>query len=307
MKRSLPLTFWLLIFTTAGFAQGPPVVGICPFIDDTATPAGDRSGTMLPVMFLDQAKSAGFLAIIVNPGPNAAPGDTEWPVELARTLGADAVLVGQVRALATSGGKKPSAETLRGHVLLSSHAADLVLTGTLVATVDGRQLGTLQTAELVKGSWLTEAAGKVTGIHHESFWFANTQLGQAIGRSAEKLVADVAQRLSQVQPSGAYKPVAAGRNCRVTVQVRYKAKDRASKAYSVAVNGKEESLGVNDGKVEVEEPAGPILLHVTVNDAPYRQPVQDTYYANSMLDCSRDANTLLFEIGSTGEGVIRWQ
>ena len=76
--------------------------------------------------------------------------------------------------------------------------------------------------------------------------------------------------------------------------------------YLIAVNAKEESLGVSDGKVRVEEPSGPILLHVTVQDPPYRQPVQDTYYANSMLDCSRDASTLLFEIGSAGEAVIRW-
>jgi len=306
MKRNLALAVSLVISTTAGLAQKPLVVGICPFSDDTATPAGERSGTMLPVIFLDRAKSAGFLPVIVNPGPDVSPGDTQSPAEVARTVGADAVLIGQVRAEATSKGK-PGAD-LRGYSLLSSHAANLVFAATLVATADGRELGTVQATEPVKGSWLLEAAGynAFGGPTTHYGPFTNTHLGQAIGHSADQFIAYIGQQLSQLQPSGAYTAVPAGGTCRVSIQVRYP-KQKASKAYSIAVNGKDESLGVSDGKVELEEPSGPILLNISVQDAPYLQPVQNTYYANSMLDCSRDANTLLFEIGSAGEAVIRWK
>lgn len=311
MRRHLGLAVLFAISTATGFAQKPLVVGICPFIDDTTTPAGERSGRMLPVMFLDKAKSASFLPIIVNPGPGVSPADTDWAAEVGRMAGADAVLVGRVRTLATGKGKKASEQTLQGHVLLDSHAADLVLAATLVGTADGRELAKLETSELVKGSFMVEAA-KYTGIgaafhHGEPFWFANTHLGQAIGRSAEKLVSGVGQNLGGLQPGGAYAVTAAGPSCQVGIQVLYKAKNKASKMYLVAVNGKEESLGVNDGRLQVQEPSGPILLHISVKDAPYRQPLQDEYYANSMLDCSRENNTLLFEIGSAGEGVIRWQ
>jgi hypothetical protein len=293
----------LLALTTTGFSQ-KPVVGICPFWDDTGTPAGERSGTMLPVMFLEKAKAAGINAVILNPGPAWSPDDLDWPAELARTAGADVVLVGRVTALATKEGKKATERTLRGHILLDSHAANLVLDATLVEGASGRSLATMHTSELVKGMWLEEML-----LPHaaEPFWFANSHFGQAINRSAEQLIHDLGPHLSEVKPSGNYRVTPAGPSCRVKVRVLYKAMNRASKMYLIAVNGKEESLGINDGVVEVEEPSGPILLHVEVKDHPYRQLVQNDYYANSMLDCSRPDNSLAFEIGSAGEGMIRWQ
>ncbi|HEV2991214.1 MAG TPA: hypothetical protein VG759_22435 [Candidatus Angelobacter sp.] len=310
MKRATVFALLFLIFATAGFAQKPVVVGICPFFDNTGTPAGEKSATMLPVMFLEKAKSAGFVPIILNLGPEWSPSDTEWPAEVARMAGADAVLFGQVKALATSKGKKPSDEMLRGHVLLASHAADLVLSATLLDATSGHELSALETVEHVKGDWFTEAAAHFTPLgmfHHESFWFADTHFGQAITRSAEKLISDVGHNLSQVAPKGSYNVVPGGASCRVKIRVLYKSKNRASKMYLIAVNSKEESMGINDGMVEVSEPSGPILLHVTVKDAPYRQPFQNDYYANSMLDCSREANTLSLEIGSAGEALIRWR
>jgi hypothetical protein len=311
IKRSMALAVLVVIATAAGLAQKPVVVGIAPFFDDTGTAAGEKSATMLPVMFLEKAKSAGLLPVIVNLGPEWTPGDIEWPAEMARASGADVVLVGRVRAVTTSHGKKPNEETLRGHVLLASHAANLVLEATLVEAASGRELGSLHAMEEIKGAWLTEAAARYTGFgalfHHESFWFADTHFGQAISRSAEKLIGGIGQYLSQVTPSGTYKIAPGGGSCRVKIRVLYKSKNRASKMYLVAVNGKEESLGISDGVVEVPEPAGPILLHVTVKDAPYRQPFQSDYYANSMLDCSRTENTLSFEIGGAGEGVIHWR
>jgi hypothetical protein len=310
MRRSTVFAFLFLIFAAAGFAQKPVVVGICPFFDNTGTPAGEKSATMLPVMFLEKAKSAGFIPVILNLGPEWSPGDTDWPAEVARMAGADAVLVGEVKALATSKGAKPSDEMLRGHVLLASHSADLVLSATLLDAASGHQLSALQTTEHVKGDWFTEAAAHFTPLgmfHHESFWFADTHFGQAITRSAEKLISDVGHNLSQITPNGAFSVAPAGASCRLKIRVLYKAKNRASKMYLIAVNSKEESMGINDGVVELNEPSGPILLHVTVKDPPYRQPVQNDYYANSMLDCSRETNTLSLEIGGSGEALIRWR
>jgi len=261
MRKTIVLMM-VLAFATIGFAQKPIVVAVAPFFDDTGTPAGERSAMLLPVMIMERAKSAGFVTVIINLGPEWTPADRDWPAELARKAGADVVLVGQVRALSTESGKKPSDLTLRGHVLLAAHAANLVVEAGLLDVSSGRELTSIQTKESVKGSWLEEAAAHYTPLgvfHHESFWFANTHFGQAISRSAEKLVENVAHNLSGVQPGGAYNIV----------------------------------------------PAGPILMHVTVKDAPYRQMVQNDYYATSMLDCSRPDRSLAFEIGSAGEGVLR--
>jgi hypothetical protein len=314
MKRTMVFAALLLALTTTGLAQTPVVVGVCPFFDDTGTDAGERSGILLPVMFLDKSKSAAFLPVIVNPGPSLLPADTQWATEVGRMAGTDAVLVGQVRALATKEGNKPTEEKLRGHILLASHAARLVMEATLVEVASGRELGTWQTEELVKGSWLSEAAARFTGVgaafHGEAFWFADTHFGKAIGRGADQLVADVGSALSQVKPSGAYNIPSvsgAGQSCRVTVRVLYTQKERASKTYLIAVNGKEESMGIDDGILSLEVPSGPILLHITVKDPPYRQLVQTTYYANSMVDCASKQSTLAFEIGSSGEGLIRWR
>lgn len=309
MRRIPIFAFLFLMLATAGLAQRPVVVGICPFYDDTATPAGEKTGTMLPVMFLEKAKSAGFVPVILNLGPEWAPGDNELPTELARMAGADVVLVGQVRALATSKNKRPNEQTLRGHVLLSAHAADLVLSATLLDAATGHEISTLQSVEQVKGDWFTEAAARFTPFgmfHHDSFWFADTHFGQAIARSAEKLMSDASHALSQITTKGSYETAPTGASCRVKVHVLYKTKNRASKMYLIAVNGKEESMGIDDGVVQVTEPSGPILLHVSVKDAPYNQPVQNDYYANSQLDCSRQTNTLALEIGGVGEALIRW-
>jgi hypothetical protein len=336
-RRILLITVLCLTLTAIGRADAPAVVGICPFYDDTATPAGERSGIMLPVLFLEKAGAAGFLPVIINPGPVAVTGsDAQFAAELGRDAGADLVLVGQVRTLATASGKKPTAETLRealgkydevvnpsasgkkptaetlrGHVLLSSRAANLVLTAKLLETATGREIASLDTSELVKTSWFGEVAHRFTlvgaAFHRESFWFAETNLGKAIGRSAEKLIATISQHIPEVKPSGAYAAAPPGRTCPISIRVSYKARKLSSKIYSIAVNGKEESLAVKEGILHVEVPSGPILLHISVQDPPYRQLLQSTYYANSMVSCSGAERTLVFEIGSAGEALTRWQ
>ena len=259
MKRAFAAT--LFVSAASASTERAAVVGICPFYDDTGTVAGEKAATMLPVMFLEKAKSAGFVPVIVNPGPENSPADIRWPVEVARNSGADVVLVGEVSALATRSGRKPSNAALRGHVLLSSHAVNLVLSAHLVDASSGRELTSLRAEEAVKGSWLSEAAARFTIIgsafHRESFWFADLHFGQAITRATEALISGIAKPLSQVTPQGDYPAVGAGGACRVMVRVIYKAKERSSKMYLLAVNGKEESLGIKDGVLELTALSGP--------------------------------------------------
>src|SRR5262249_46254096 len=162
----------------------------------------------LPVMFLEKAKSAGFMPIIVNAGPENSESDLKWPVEVAKMVGADAVLIGQVRALATTGGRKANNANLRGHVLLSSHAVRLVLSAKLLDAGTGRELTAVEAEETVKGAWFSEAAARFSVIgsmlRGESFWFADTHFGQAITRAAEKLISGIAKPVSQASAQGAY-------------------------------------------------------------------------------------------------------
>ena len=305
----LPAAVLALLSTVS--AQKRVMVGICPFYDDTGTEPGERAGSMLPVLFLEKSQKTPFAPVIVNPGPDVTPGDARWPSEVARSMGLDAVVVGRVQALATAKGGKPNENILRGHVLLSSHAARLILTASLIDVSNGHELAALSAEEIVKGSWIEESAARFTvigsALHHDSFWFSDTHFGQAISRAAEKIISDISQPLSTVAPRTDYSPAPTGRTCQVTIRVLYKAKNRSSKMYLAAVNNKEESFGIDDGLLRLDLPSGPLLLHVVVKDAPFRQPVQSSYYANSDLDCSRPEHTLAFEIGDSGEGVIHWQ
>lgn len=309
--RRFVLSAAVLALVSTAFAQKRVIVGICPFYDDTGTEAGERAGSMLPVLFLEKSQKTAFVPVIVNPGPDVAPDDGRWPAEVARSMGLDAVVIGRVRALATAKGGKPNENVLRGHVLLSSHAARLILTASLVDASNGRELTAVSAEETVKGPWIEEAATRFTIIgsafHQESFWFSDTHFGQAITRAAEKIMSDLSPPLSNVTPHSDLAAVATGQNCHVTIRVLYKAKNRSSKMYLAAVNGKEESFGIDDGLLNLDLPSGPLLLHITVKDPPFRQPVQSSYYANSDLDCSRPQHTLAFEIGESGEGVVNWR
>jgi hypothetical protein len=301
----------VLAVASTTFAENRVIVGICPFYDDTGTVAGERAGSMLPVLFLEKGQKAPFVPVIVNPGPDVVPGDGRWPAEVARSMGLDAVVIGRVQALAMEKGGKPNENALRGHVLLSSHAARLILTASLLEASNGHELATLSAEEMVKGPWLEEAAARFTvlgtAIHHEAFWFSDSQFGKAITRSAERIMSDLSPPLSNLVSHGDHATAPTGQTCHVTIRVIYKDKNRSSKMYLAAVNGKEESFGIDDGLLNLNLPSGPLLLHITVKDPPFRQPVQASYYANSDLDCSRPQQSLAFEIGDSGEGVIHWQ
>ncbi|MGH9601716.1 MAG: hypothetical protein ACRD24_04935, partial [Terriglobales bacterium] len=96
-------------------------------------------------------------------------------------------------------------------------------------------------------------------------------------------------------------------SCSIQFRVLYVHKKAASKAYQVTLNEREESLGIQDGVAQTSLPNGPVLVQVTVADAPYRLPVQRVYQANTFLDCSRPERTLALEIGGGGEAFLRWK
>src|SRR5215475_12384900 len=114
MRRLLLIAGVLSGVAATGLAQKAVVVGISPFDDDTGTEAGEKAATMLPVMFLEKAKASGFVPVIVNPGLQSGPPDLRWSAEIARAAGADAVIIGSIRVLATSKGQRPNDAVLRG-------------------------------------------------------------------------------------------------------------------------------------------------------------------------------------------------
>jgi hypothetical protein len=137
--------------------------------------------------------------------------------------------------------------------------------------------------------------------------FDKTRMGKAAHKLADSLAAVVAANaaaLADPASTPAARPPSGA--CDVAVRVRYVEKGSASKNYVLIVNGREESLGTVDGVARMRLPAGKVVTHVSVRDAPYRLPVQDSYSANTVLDCSRPERTLSLEIGPVGEAALRW-
>jgi len=89
--------------------------------------------------------------------------------------------------------------------------------------------------------------------------------------------------------------------------VAYKTKNAISKSYGVVVNGREESLTMKEGVVPLSGVKdGPVVVHVSVNDAPYKLPVQRLYQANDVVSCASQPKALVLEIGPAGEGLLKW-
>ena len=87
--------------------------------------------------------------------------------------------------------------------------------------------------------------------------------------------------------------------------MRYRRPAAASKAYALAVNGREESAAIDrDGIAHPTVRAGSTLFEVAVTDPPYRLPIQRGYVFNRWIACSKEDRRLTMEIGEAGEAPI---
>jgi len=292
-----------LLFLTALCAAQPVVtLGVCPFEDQTGAPAGERVAKLLPLMFLDKAPAA-YRVVLLNPGPMPDVDDTAWPAELGRMNGVDAVIIGRVRAVGQ--GKGPGMQSQTNGRVLNLATAHLLMEATLI-DASGKKLRAVSTDESVKGIWFGDVAGYFTGVTFDPPKFASSQLGKAIYHSIESIQGQIAGDLKALTPKTNLESLAGG-SCEVTIRVQFTEKQRASKAFDIAVNRKEESLSMKDGALTTKLPSGPALIRIVLHDPPFRQVVQDVYYLNPIVDCSKEAKTLVLEVGNSGEGVPRWK
>ncbi len=64
---------------------------------------------------------------------------------------------------------------------------------------------------------------------------------------------------------------------------------------------------MHEGVFNTQLRTGPLIVHVKVNDAPYKLPVQHLYQANTYLDCAQPEKVLVLEIGSAGDALLQWR
>jgi hypothetical protein len=296
--------FLILFLLTTALCGAQPVItlGVCPFEDQTGTPAGEQVAKLMPLMFLYKGSTT-YRVVLLNPGPMPDYDDTAWPAEVGRMNGVDAVIIGHVRAVAQ--GKSAGMQSKTNGSVVSLDTAKLVMEATLV-DASGKKLRTITTDEAVKGFWFKDAAGYFTGIHFDPPKFGESQLGKAVNHSIESIQGQIAGDLKTITAKTSLAKPAAG-TCAVTFRVLFTEKQKASKAYEIAVNRKEESLGIRDGALTKELPSGEAQVRIVLRDPPFRQAVQEVYYINPLVDCSKVSNTLVLEVGASGEGVPLWK
>ena len=318
---------------TVGYAASGGIlrVGLLPVVDETGERFGEGLSENLTRMIFFDAGKLGMQPVFLNPGRNFEPSDTETALELARQASVDAVMLVKLIAITDKArwaafhknlGDSRAKERLTSDVstlgkaslynldvenLLSNKRALLICESSIWAAKDPAKTQTFYGSAEIKLSFLQELAAS-QGLSDLGYSkFKDTPVGHAAEKSAQ-LISSAALETAPalgIMPTG--KAIAAEKSCEITFRISYSSKKRASKNYTVAINGKEESMGIQDGVVKVKVTSGLLHVRVTLQDAPYRLPVQKNYDANVYFDCGQAATNLVLEIGAAGEGYLIWK
>lgn len=265
-------------------------VGILPTYDSS----GERGiGTLvkaLPPILFDKLGRTTVQPVMLNPGGLYSPLEEEWFLEYGRTAGVDALLITSV----TEQVKKT------GRLLVESE---------LVEVASGKRSSKFVASTRFKRDDL-DKSWRFDGVAFfgRSKEFERERLGKAARKLADSLSESAALQALSLVREGTFRPrsFASSDRCPIQVRVRYTQKNAASKNYGLILNGREESLGLVDGVATTMVSAGPIVMHVVLPDAPYKLPIQDSYSANTHLDCTQSEKTLVLDVGAAGEAHLRW-
>ena len=295
----------LALLLTAGVARGQDkkiVIGILPTYDTSGESYGGPVSQMLTGMLYQQfAVNPRFRPVFLNPGGLYDPTSTSYIAEYVQTLDSPVDLV-----LATTFTQPENPK--KGDLILHLRSAQLdPKTGDALATTTA-------------GAPLKDRSAMInyglhslpTGYYHEGMYqpsrnFDKSPVGKAALELARQSADAAASGAAKVTATGVVPVQKAGVNCKVKMRINYLERHAISKSYTAIIDEKEESLGINEGILEVDEHAGPLLMQIKLTDAPYKLPKQDLYLFDPIVDCSRASNFLQINIGPSGDASTKWQ
>jgi len=294
----------LLLWRNNGRAQEKKIViGILPTYDTSGQSYGGPVSQMLTGMLYQQfAVNPRFQPVFLNPGGLYDPTATSWVAEYVQTLGMPIDVV-----LATTFIEPETPK--HGDLILHLRSVELdSKTGdTLQTTIANTPLKD-RSAMLDYGIAYVPTGYFDTGsIYQPSRNFQKQPLGRASFDLARQSAESAGQSAGKLTASGVAAPHGKATSCKLRLKINYVERHAISKSYSCIINEKEESLGIKEGILEVEEPASPLLIQIKLNDAPYKLPKQDLYLLDPLLDCSRSSNLLELNIGPAGEARYAWK
>lgn len=287
-------------------------VGLLPVYDASGEAYGESFAQYLTSsLFSALSRQRGGL-VLLNPGGLYSPLDEAATLEHAGAAGVTSVVIAMLKPARRD---RPR-----------DSAPDIDVEMRVVNATTGVSSRTVSLREQVKrrdlergfdtgsGAYQQELRGSTEGRGPDSYWsFARSSrrlskqpLGKIVLKMADYLSGVVIREL-QDGPGLAAAAFPDEGPCAITFGVRYTRQRAASKTYTVIVNGREESASIKDGVLKLSAPSGPLVFEVTVKDPPFRLPVQAVYFANTTLDCGRQARQLTLEIGGAGEGLLVWR
>jgi len=300
----------LLLLPVCAFAapSGKTSVGIFPVFQLGDSALGSAFAQHLTTMIYRQVLDSSLDPVLLNPGGLYGANADSETLDYARSANVSVVLI---TILASS--KMPDKGDFIVHVdakLVDANSGSELASWASTAPVSRHELMS-QTANTYGRSTAGYIPGGSTAVAVADLAGSNSKPFDktALGKTAHTIAEDIGTHLVQSAPAGSGgAPVAAGaQSCTVNFRVAYVTKHASSKSYDLVVNGKDESLDVKDGKVPLTLSSGPVLVQLSVHDAPYKMPRQDIYQANTRLACTPDQQTLVMELDSVGEGTLKWE
>jgi len=285
-------------------------VGVLPVADASGEAQSELFGQNLTGMIFRELQSSPVEPMLLNPGGLYNPLSTEWIVEYGHRIGVDLVVISTIL---------PSDKPKKGDWTLKVQSQLMDLTSGKMSALF---LGSVQIdrrhviADPRNGGvgidspadYLHQAGTPSSQMILDDRPYEKQPLGKAAKTIAESLstqIASMAPTISSLQSAPA--PIAKSGPCESGFGVSYGKK--ISTAYDFIVNGRNESLGMIDGRAKFSTSSGTVVVRVVVHDAPYRLPVQRLYQASTYLDCGLASRSqmLSMEIGATGEAQLVWK
>ncbi|HEY6352427.1 MAG TPA: hypothetical protein VI636_23770 [Candidatus Angelobacter sp.] len=293
------------------------VVGILPTYDAGGEDFGPLFKQHLPLRLYRQLEKQGVRVLLLNPGGNYKPDDEEWLMDYGKQSGADLLLI-------TSLLKTQFPE--HGDAALSVKCEILDLNSG-VRSPEWQNSVRINRRDLIidyrrfLGFAGITLVGPDTPFEKLPLGKAMIAIGDQIGpQLLQKMKTAVAAKIAGTSPIQQVNTPSkdelasppenihpADGPCDITLKILYVSKHAASKSYTIFVQGREESLGINEGVLLLHEKMGPLLLQWSMHDPPYRLPVQEYYQATPNVDCSKPERQLTINIGASGEALLAWQ
>lgn len=285
---ALFISLLLLTCEAGSSSKGSFTLGILPTFNAGGDSFGVVFGEHLALKLFEELKSASIHPVLLNPGGYYNATDDDWLLDYGHQSGANALLI-------TSLLKTEMPSNGNWTIIVQTEILDLK-SGKRSEPWRSMIETNKHNVQLDYGILHTTVSSRI---------FEKQPLGKAMAAIAGQIRARALQEI-HVENDSANEVRESSGACDVSLKVLYSSKHAASKSYTVFVDGKEESLSVDNGVLPLLGRSGLLLLQVKINDAPYKLPTQELYQIGEYVDCSKPQRELVMKIGAAGEALLEW-